>query len=143
MGAYLTNDSSLHSFDFNLTFNENDGHSEPRTGLVMVQSLKDSFNRISLHKNLSVFTTEEVQTQIIELYFNNDFISKKIRILINGLSDFPEWLLILIILLSIIGGILLLLLCFVLFRYIQHRRNLQNAYSDDDPSRGSLMTDNN
>jgi hypothetical protein len=48
-----------------------------------------------------------VDTQIIYLDLINDFDLKRIRILLNGYSPFPEWKLITIILFSIIGLVLL------------------------------------
>lgn len=62
---------------------------------------------MSLHRNLSVFTTEEVDTQIIYIDLINDFSLEKIRILMNGRSPFPEWKIIVIVLFSFIGLLLL------------------------------------
>ena len=78
-----------HSFDFNLTYNASDQHHEPRVGLVVVPEYSDHFKQLSLHKNLSVFTKEEVDTQIIYIDLINDFDLKKIRILLNGYAPYP------------------------------------------------------
>jgi len=42
-----------------------------------------------LHQNLSVVTTEKIDTQIIYIDLINDFSLEKIRILINGNSPYP------------------------------------------------------
>ena len=70
----------------------------------------------SLHRNLSLFTTELVDTQIIYLDLINDFNLEKIRILLNGRASYPEWKLITIILFSVLGAILLLAAAFVLMQ---------------------------
>lgn len=62
---------------------------------------------MSLHRNLTVFTKQTVDTQIIYLDLINDFDIKKIRILLNGYAPYPEWKLITIILFSIIGFFIL------------------------------------
>lgn len=107
IGAYTIMDHVQVSFDLNLTYNQSDQHSEPRVGLVVLQGQKDGVDRLSLHRNLSVFTTEEVDTQIIYIDLINDFSLEKIRILMNGRSPFPEWKIIVIVLFSFIGLLLL------------------------------------
>lgn len=121
IGAYPLNDNNTHKFDFNLTIDPNDQHSEPRVGLVIVESEANKLERATLHRNLSLFTTELLDTQIIYIDLVNDFNIEKIRILINGLAPFPEWKLITIILFSVIGGLLLLAAAFVVFRKWQMR----------------------
>lgn len=74
---------------------------------------------MSLHRNLTVFTVDTVDTQIIYLDLVNDFDIKKIRILLNGWSPYPEWKLITIILFSIIGGLILIAIGFVVFKKYQ------------------------
>ena len=108
IGAYPLLDNSTHKFDFNLTVDPSDLHSEPRTGLVIIESEKSKLDRATLHRNLSLFTSELLDTQIIYIDLINDFTLEKIRILINGRSPYPEWKLITIILFSIIGGLLLM-----------------------------------
>jgi hypothetical protein len=82
-------DRSPISFDFNLTYNTSDPHRVPRINLVVVNSTSNIINQLSLHKNLTVFTKQMVDTQIIYLDLINDFDIKKIRILLNGYSPFP------------------------------------------------------
>lgn len=108
IGAYPIMDNSTHRFDFNLTIDPKDLHSEPRTGVVIVESEKSKLDRATLHRNLSLFTSELLDTQIIYIDLINDFNREKIRILINGIAPFPEWKLITIILFSIIGFLLLI-----------------------------------
>jgi hypothetical protein len=72
--------------------------------------------RATLHRNLSLITTELLDTQIIYIDLVNDFNIEKIRILINGIAPFPEWKLITIILFSVIGGLLLLGGAFIGFK---------------------------
>jgi hypothetical protein len=108
IGAMPLKDNRTHSFDFNLTFNPNDRHSEPRVEVVIVEGMDGQLVKASLHRNLSLVTTELLDTQIIYIDLVNDFNLEKIRILLNGLSPFPEWKLITIILFSVIGGLLLL-----------------------------------
>lgn len=74
---------------------------------------------MSLHKNLTIFTVDTVDTQIKDLDLINDFDIKKIRILLNGWSPYPEWKLITIILFSIIGGLILIAIGFVAFKKYQ------------------------
>ena len=74
---------------------------------------------MSLHRNLTVYTEDTVDTQIIYLDLINDFDIKKIRILLNGWSPYPEWKLITIILFSIIGGLMLIATIFVAFKKYQ------------------------
>lgn len=71
-----------------------------------------------------------VQTQIIFIDVYNDFSLSKIRILMNGYSPFPEWLLILIILGSIIGGVILLGGIFIGIKKIK-QNYINNNYNDD------------
>lgn len=58
MGAYLSNETDFRNFDFNLTINPSDQHAEPRLGMVMVQYFNSSIMQLSIHRNLSVITTE-------------------------------------------------------------------------------------
>ena len=108
-------EDSKHRFDFNLTLNPSDQHAEPRVGLVVVEE-SGQLIKGSLHRNLSLFTTELVDTQIIYLDLINDFNLEKIRILLNGRASSPEWKLIPIILFSVLGAILLLAAAFVLMQ---------------------------
>jgi hypothetical protein len=108
IGAFPLTDSRAHSFDFNLTYDEADRHTEPRVGMIIVENNGDSLNRASLHRNLSMLTTELLDTQIIYIDLVNDFNLEKIRILLNGRAPFPEWKLITIILFSAIGFLLLI-----------------------------------
>lgn len=108
IGAYPLSDNKAHSFDFNLTYNSNDMHSQPRIGIAIVENLQSNIQRASLHRNIGLFTTQLLDTQIIYIDLKNDFNTEKIRILINGIAPFPEWKLITIILFSIIGGLLLI-----------------------------------
>ncbi len=110
----------MHFFDFNLTY-EDDGHTEPRVGMVLIEYMTNKLQKFTLHQNLSVVTKELVDTQIIYLDLKNDFSIEKIRILINGRSPFPEWLFITIILFSIIGGVLFLGVLYVAIVKIRQR----------------------
>lgn len=65
----------------------NDQHSEPRVGIVIVEDGR--LERATLHRNLSLITTELLDTQIIYIDLVNDFNIEKIRILINGIAPFP------------------------------------------------------
>lgn len=107
IGALPLLENTVHRFDFNRTLDYSDQHFEPRLGVIVVEE-GGELVKASLHRNLSVFTTELLDTQIIFLDLVNDFNLQKIRVLINGRAPFPEWKLITIILFSIIGGILLL-----------------------------------
>lgn len=75
---------------------------------MIIESEKSKLDRATLHRNLSLYTSELLDTQIIYIDLINDFTLEKIRILINGRSPYPEWKLITIILFSIIGGLLLM-----------------------------------
>lgn len=58
-------------------------------GIVIVESEQSKLERATLHRNLSLFTTELLDTQIIYIDLVNDFNIEKIRILINGIAPFP------------------------------------------------------
>lgn len=90
--------------------------------MVVVHEFSNQVDQLSLHRNLSVFTKETVDTQIIYLDLINDFDIKKIRILLNGWAPYPEWKLITIILFSIIGFFMLLGASFVAFKKIKAYR---------------------
>lgn len=89
IGAYPIYDNKKHRFDFNLTVDPTDLHAEPRVGIVIVESEQSKLERATLHRNLSLFTTELLDTQIIYIDLVNDFNIEKIRILINGIAPFP------------------------------------------------------
>lgn len=93
---------------------------------------------MSLHRNLTVYTTQTVDTQIIYLDLINDFDIKKIRILLNGWAPFPEWKLITIILFSIIGFFMLLGAAIVGFKKFKAYRDQYRPA--DEEQRASLMT---
>lgn len=71
IGAYPIHDNKTHKFDFNLTVDPEDQHSEPRVGIVIVEDGK--LERATLHRNLSLITTELLDTQIIYIDLVNDF----------------------------------------------------------------------
>lgn len=118
-------DRQPRAFDFNLTYNRSDPHDEPRVNMVVIHEFSNKVEQLSLHRNLSVFTKQKVDTQIIYLDLINDFDIKKIRILLNGYSPFPEWLLITIILFSIIGFVIFLGISFVTFKKIKAYRAMR------------------
>lgn len=122
IGAHMIFSREARTFDFNLTYNTSDPHPEPRIGMVIVHEFSNSVDQLSLHRNLSVFTRETVDTQIIYLDLINDFDLKKIRILLNGWAPYPEWKLVTIILFSIIGFFLLMGVSFVAFKKIKAYR---------------------
>ena len=80
------------------------------------------YQQLSLHRNLSVFTTKEVDTQIIYLDLYNDFSLKKIRILLNGISPFPEWIIVMSVLFGIVGCLLILGAAVVAIKFVKGRR---------------------
>lgn len=88
-----------------------------------------------MHRNLSLFTTELLDTQIIYIDLVNDFNIEKIRILINGIAPYPEWKLITIILFSIIGALLLIGGAFFGFKKWQAGRKIGEE-------RETLITEN-
>jgi hypothetical protein len=106
IGALPLAENILHRFDFNRTSEQG---VETRVGVVVVEERGDLL-AASVHRNLTLFTTELLDTQIINLRLINDFSEQRIRVLLNGLAPFPEWKLITIIIFSILGGILLILI---------------------------------
>ena len=118
--------------------------------MVVIKEFESSVDQLSLHRNLTVITKEEVETQIIYLDLINDFDLKKIRILINGYGPFPEWKLIMIILFSIIGFLILMAAAFVVIKRVRQNRGEYQPDEEvkEDPKpepreglRESLMTD--
>ena len=102
--------------------------------MVVIKEFDNKVDQLSLHRNLTVITKEQVETQIIYIDLINDFDLKKIRILINGYGPFPEWMLILIILGSIIGGLFLMAAVFVVIKRV---RDNGGGYSGQDEGEGS------
>ena len=102
--------------------------------MVVIKEFDNKVDQLSLHRNLTVITKEQVETQIIYIDLINDFDLKKIRILINGYGPFPEWMLILIILGSIIGGLFLMAAVFVVVKRV---RDNGGGYSGQDEGEGS------
>lgn len=94
---------------------------------------------MSLHRNLTVYTVDTVDTQIIYLDLINDFDMKKIRILLNGWAPYPEWKLITIILFGVIGGMVVVAGAVVGGRKIRAYR--AGLVPPDEEQRGSLMTE--
>ena len=85
-------------------------------GVVIVEDLSRVLKRATLHRNLSLITSNLLDTQIIYIDLINDFNHEKIRILLNGLAPFPEWKLILIIVFGIIGLALILGVAIVIIK---------------------------
>jgi hypothetical protein len=72
IGALPLLENTVHRFDFNRTLDYSDQHFEPRLGVIVVEE-GGELVKASLHRNLSVFTTELLDTQIIFLDLVNDF----------------------------------------------------------------------
>lgn len=72
IGAYPLAEETLHRFDFNKTYDPNSKIPQTRTGMVIVEE-KGDLIAASVHRNLTVFTTELVDTQIVYLNLYNDF----------------------------------------------------------------------
>ena len=111
--------------------------------MVVIEEFSSAVSQMSLHRNLTVITKEEVETQIIYLDLVNDFDLKKIRILIGGYGPFPEWKLITIILFSIIGFLILAGVMAVLIKRIRSNRGYTDEMGDEGKKevRESLMTE--
>jgi hypothetical protein len=73
LGGFRIDDTILHNFDFNLTAAEEDGHSVPRLGMVLIENFSNKLQKFTLHQNLSVVTKQMVDTQIIYIDLKNDF----------------------------------------------------------------------
>lgn len=57
LGGFRVDDTVMHYYDFNLTYGE-DGHTEPRVGMVLIEYLSNKLQKFTLHQNLSVVTKE-------------------------------------------------------------------------------------
>ena len=73
LGGFKIDDTFMHYYDFNLTYDDDDGHTEPRVGMVLIEYLSNKLQKFTLHQNLSVVTKDLVDTQIIYLDLKNDF----------------------------------------------------------------------
>lgn len=89
MGAFALEHRNRCGYNFNLTINYSDPHPVPRINLALLHESNGVVEQLSLHRNLTVYTEETVDTQIIYLDLINDFDIKKIRILLNGYAPFP------------------------------------------------------
>ena len=72
LGGFKIGDTFMHYYDLNLTYDD-DGHTEPRVGMVLIEYLPNKLQKFTLHQNLSVVTKDLVDTQIIYLDLKNDF----------------------------------------------------------------------
>ena len=106
-------------------------------GVAIIETGGRYIDRASLHRNLTLLTTELLDTQIIYIDLINDFNIKNIRILLNGRAPFPEWKLILIILCSIIGGVVLIGVAVVVVKKVKQYRMLD----EEEEPRETLITE--
>lgn len=123
-GAYILGDRQPYNYDFNWSYvNRQNVEDDSRMGLLLIDPLSNTVKELSMYKNVQLITTEELETQVINLEISNDFSSDKIRIYLHGTSHYAEWKIVLISVMSIIGFGILVGVGFFIFKFVKARRS--------------------